>query len=577
MEVTIKCMQFTCFVLLVLHLQGNLATPSKGIYDYNDVLHKSNLFYEAQRSGYISEATNRIPYRASSALGDQGYFGENLTGGWYDGLNHVKHGLPMAASVTNLAWGMIRYKEAYIDAGEWEYALENIKWATDYFIRCHSDTETYYYQVGSTDLESSYWGRPEDMTMDRPPAMVNASFPGSDVTGETAAAMAASSILFQQSDPTYSTTLLQHARELFTFANTYRGLYPGQVYSSSDYGDELGLAACWLYYATNNISYIQTAEALYDEFNLGTPSWAYSVKNKNPAVQILLYEYNQDQRYQTAITTYMNRWLPGGNVPRTPKGLAYRNKWGTLRYAANTAFLALVAADLGINPVAHRDFAKTQIRYMLGDSGRSYVVGYGVNPPERPKHKASACPDMPNTCDQSTFLSPDPNPQILYGALVGGPDANDNWVDDRSDSKTNKVTCDFNAGFQSAVAGLKYLELTGGYDYIEVIHQSIRFYEAQRSGDLPEATNRIPYRSDSALGDQGFYGEDLTGGWYDSGDHVKFGQPMAASLTNLAWGMILFEDAYRAANAWDFALEGIRWVSDYFVKCHVAPESFYYQ
>ena len=52
------------------------------------------------------------------------------------------------------------------------------------------------------------------------------------------------------------------------------------------------------------------------------------------------------------------------------------------------------------------------------------------------------------------------------------------------------------------------------YDYDEVLHKSILFYEAQRSGKLP-ANNRVPWRGDSALGDQGENGEDLTGGWYD--------------------------------------------------------------
>jgi hypothetical protein len=37
---------------------------------------------------------------------------------------------------------------------------------------------------------------------------------------------------------------------------------------------------------------------------------------------------------------------------------------------------------------------------------------------------------------------------------VGGPDVNDFYVDDRADYVKNEVTTDFNAGFQSAVAGL---------------------------------------------------------------------------------------------------------------------------
>ena len=56
--------------------------------------------------------------------------------------------------------------------------------------------------------------------------------------------------------------------------------------------------------------------------------------------------------------------------------------------------------------------------------------------------------------------------------------------------------------------------LSTKYDYAEVIRLSILFYEAQRSGILP-ADNRIPYRGDSAVDDQGFNGENLEGGWYD--------------------------------------------------------------
>lgn len=52
------------------------------------------------------------------------------------------------------------------------------------------------------------------------------------------------------------------------------------------------------------------------------------------------------------------------------------------------------------------------------------------------------------------------------------------------------------------------------YDYNKVLHLSLLFYEAQRSGHLPQ-DNRIPWRGDSAIDDQGQSGEDLTGGYYD--------------------------------------------------------------
>jgi hypothetical protein len=40
---------------------------------------------------------------------------------------------------------------------------------------------------------------------------------------------------------------------------------------------------------------------------------------------------------------------------------------------------------------------------------------------------------------------------------VGGPDENDNYVDDRADYVKNEVATDYNAGFQSAVAALVML------------------------------------------------------------------------------------------------------------------------
>ena len=43
---------------------------------------------------------------------------------------------------------------------------------------------------------------------------------------------------------------------------------------------------------------------------------------------------------------------------------------------------------------------------------------------------------------------------MLYGALVGGPDEKGNYVDSRKDYVANEVATDYNAGFQTAVAGL---------------------------------------------------------------------------------------------------------------------------
>jgi hypothetical protein len=52
---------------------------------------------------------------------------------------------------------------------------------------------------------------------------------GSDLAGETAAALAAASIVFRNVDVSYSTNLLTHARQLFEFAYNYRGKYSDSI------------------------------------------------------------------------------------------------------------------------------------------------------------------------------------------------------------------------------------------------------------------------------------------------------------------------------------------------------------
>ena len=70
--------------------------------------------------------------------------------------------------------------------------------------------------------------------MERPAYFVSCQKPGSDVAGETAAALASASILFKEdSDATYSNNLLRHAKEIFDFADSCRGKYSDVIHDAS--------------------------------------------------------------------------------------------------------------------------------------------------------------------------------------------------------------------------------------------------------------------------------------------------------------------------------------------------------
>jgi len=61
---------------------------------------------------------------------------------------------------------------------------------------------------------------------------VSSSNPGSDVAAETAAALAAASIVFRIVDPKYSRLLLKTAKNVMQFAMQYRGAYSDSLSSA---------------------------------------------------------------------------------------------------------------------------------------------------------------------------------------------------------------------------------------------------------------------------------------------------------------------------------------------------------
>jgi endoglucanase len=108
---------------------------------------------------------------------------------------------------------------------------------------------------------------------------------------------------------------------------------------------------------------------------------------------------------------------------------------------------------------------------------------------------------------------------------------------------------------------------SGAFNYGEALQKSFLFYEAQRSGPLP-SDNRIEWRGDSTLEDGSDVGRDLTGGYFDAGDHVKFGFPMAGAMTLLGWGVNEYRGAYQQSGQLDEVLDTIKWGTDYILKAH---------
>lgn len=105
-------------------------------------------------------------------------------------------------------------------------------------------------------------------------------------------------------------------------------------------------------------------------------------------------------------------------------------------------------------------------------------------------------------------------------------------------------------------------------DYAKALQMSLYFYECQQAGELPE-WNRVEWRSDSTVDD------DVNGGWYDAGDHVKFNLPMAYSAAMLAWGLYEYADGVEACGEMTNYVNNLKWVLDYLAACDLGDSVIY--
>ncbi|KAG6482688.1 hypothetical protein ZIOFF_059325 [Zingiber officinale] len=424
------------------------SVPRLVAFDYGEALSKSLLYFEAQRSGRLPHR-QRISWRSDSGLTDGLEQRVDLVGGYYDAGDHVKFGLPMAFTATMLAWGAAEYGGAIAAAGEMEHALGAIKWATDYFIKAHTLPNLLWAQVRMLPTSSN-------------------------------------------TNPRYSRLLLHHAQQLFEFGDKYRGRYDESIpaaksyYPSvSGYGDELLWAAMWLHRATRQAKYLTYAVEKAAE--LGGAGWAvseFSWDIKYAGLQILASKLLMEEgrrnleekrvevleqyrsKAQHYICSCLNMSTADSNVRRTPGGLLFVREWNNMQYVTGAAFLLTVYSDYltasgellhcprgSLGPREILSFVKVQVDYMLGSNplGMSYMVGFGRKYPKRVHHRAASTISYKKDgsfigCAQGYdkwFGRRKENPNILIGAIVGGPNAKDRFKDMRENYMQTEA-CTYN-------------------------------------------------------------------------------------------------------------------------------------
>ncbi|XP_047964737.1 endoglucanase 16 [Salvia hispanica] len=451
-------------------------------FDYRSALTKSIIFLEAQRSGKLP-ATNRVPWRGDSALDDGKLENIDLAGGYYDAGDNVKFGLPMAFTVTTLAWAGIHYRAELQAAGEMDNVRSALRWGTDYLLKASAEKNKLYVEVGDPHKDHACWANPENMDTPRTVLKIDQSTPGTEIAAETAAALASSSIVFRDLDRAYAGVLLTRAKALYDFAKTYKGSFSGECpfyCSHSGPNDELLWGAAWLYYATKMPVYLDYVKGEAKSAQVAEFSWDL----KYAGAQILLYQFLMEgekdlKKYKEEADGFVCSNIPGNSnyqVFITPGGMINLRDGANSQYVTGVAFLFSIYSDYltknkdkvycsstQIEPAKLAAFAKQQMDYLLGKNpeNRSYMVGFGKNPPTQAHHRGASIPKLPKdekvVCGSSfgKYLHPDkPNVNELTGAILGGPNKNDKFEDKRNKSSFTEPCTYINSLAVGALAKL---------------------------------------------------------------------------------------------------------------------------
>ncbi|KAG8375021.1 hypothetical protein BUALT_Bualt10G0056200 [Buddleja alternifolia] len=467
---------------------NHLELYSAGNIDYKDALSKGILFFEGQRSGKLP-ATQRVKWRGDSALSDGMLENVNLSGGYYDAGDNVKFGWPMSFSICLLSWAATEYSNDINSANQLSNLRTAIKWGANFLLRAHTSSTTLYTQVGEGNRDHECWERPEDMDTPRTLYKITSTSPGTEVAAEAAAALAAASIVFKEADSNYSSRLLRHSKLLFQFADKFRGSYQGSCpfyCSYSGYQDELLWGAAWLYKASGDsayLNYVSTSEGW------SQAATEFSWDNKFAGAQTLLAKARTEflggktnlARYKNGADSFVCSLMPGSSsvqIKTTPGGLLYTRDSSNLQYVTGASMVLLVyskiltearvngvqCGSVNFSTSKIKAFAKSQVDYILGNNPMkmSYMVGFGSKSPTQLHHRGASIPSIKTHpakvgCKDgySTWYSSSrPNPNTHVGAIVGGPNSNDQFTDSRSDYSHLEPTTYMNAAFVGSVAAL---------------------------------------------------------------------------------------------------------------------------
>ncbi len=435
--------------------------------DDEEILYDAVRFYGAERCGDNHNWTlTNNPSGTSCHLRDGEPVDLDLSGGWHDAGDHVKVTLTIAYAAYIMVKAYDVYPGAFQDYDDPAYGgtpngipdvLDEARFGLDWLVKAHPDADRMVAMVADPDYDHSTFmtspgastNTPERGGEPRPVQMGAAA----DFAGLAAAALAIASRAYRSIDATLADGYLSKARTAYAYAKAHPGLSDSKLYAwtGMPYQDDLLCGATELWRATNEDGY--RSDALATDAEIGAHEAVANYSQVSDFCRHSLVEGGESSAlvsWQADVDNYTTLVSDDSNL----SGLIYVDQWGTCRHAMAAAFSAALLYDVTVD-TTYRDFARSQYAWVKGANPqqRSFIIGWGTNPPTRPHHRnaygyeddAGWDADTPQLSDTREFR------HLLVGALVGGPNL-EGYQDSVNDYVHNEVAIDYNAGLVGTAA-----------------------------------------------------------------------------------------------------------------------------
>ncbi len=467
--------------------------------DYEEAMYMAVKFFGAQRCGdannWMLEENKDIECKPVCHIKDE-YNGYDLTGGWHDCGDHIKVAHTMGYSAVCLLTAYDIWPTAFKDYYSQNYGeadgiadvLNEVKVATDYFMKSFPDENTFVYYVGNGSDDHKVWLNSAEQSSllnndggeaDGPREVMVTTDAGGSTAANYSTALSLMSILYREHDSKYADKCLEYAKKIYEFAKKNKEdvvkipVFYSEV--SEDWWDELALAATMLYRITEEKDYRLDAREYYaGKYQSNYPvAW--------DTVADIAYYYMVKYRADYGTTEMLlARNVGKGIKSATSYGLPWNwsgiHKWGVNKLFCGSAFAAALYAqalkdntiigelpDLSGDDVTEDgswNYNKRIVDYMLGDNefGHPFIHGFKGDMTHKIHHRNAMGRTLKDDKGETTTAQKNTlDYKFASGGLIGGPIVEGefaNIVEGGTAYKETEGGCDYNASFVAALANL---------------------------------------------------------------------------------------------------------------------------